>query len=80
MALYARNATIVKKLWSGDVEHKGEFWEFPSSTAPQPIPCPPIWVAARSPITYDYAIKNSVNVMSWPLTRPLQKLNYIKNN
>ena len=24
---------LLKQLWSGDVEHKGEFWEFPSSTS-----------------------------------------------
>jgi hypothetical protein len=28
-----------------------------------------LWVAARSPITYDYAIKNNCNIMCWPLTR-----------
>ena len=72
---------LLKKLWSGDVEHKGEFWEFPSSTScPKPIqePHPPIWVAARSPITYDYAIKNKCNVMSWPLTRPFTEAELYK--
>ena len=47
----------VKQLWKGDYEHKGEYWEFPTSTSvPKPIqtPHPPIWMAARSPITYDY--------------------------
>ena len=74
---------LLKKLWSGDVEHKGEFWEFPSSTScPKPIqePHPPIWVAARSPITYDYAIKNNVMLCPGHLPDHLQKLNYIKNN
>ena len=44
---------VLKKLWLGDVEHKGEFWEFPSSTScPKPLqkPHPPVWVAARSPM------------------------------
>ena len=30
----------------------------------------PVWVAARSPITFDYAVREGCNVMSWPLTRP----------
>jgi len=48
----------VKALWAGDYEHNGEFWQFPTATScPKPIqdPHPPIWVAARSPITFDWA-------------------------
>ena len=30
-----------------------------------------MWVAARSPITFDYAVANNCNIMSWPLTMPL---------
>jgi alkanesulfonate monooxygenase SsuD/methylene tetrahydromethanopterin reductase-like flavin-dependent oxidoreductase (luciferase family) len=30
----------------------------------------PLWVAARSPITFDYAVANNANIMSWPLTMP----------
>ena len=63
----------VKQLWRGDYKHEGDFWQFPTSTSvPKPIqmPHPPIWVAARSPITYDYALKNDCNVMCWPFTRP----------
>jgi hypothetical protein len=62
----------VLALWHGDYEHNGEYWQFPTSTSvPKPVqqPHPPLWVAARSPITYDYAIKNNCNIMCWPLTR-----------
>jgi len=62
----------VLALWQGDYEHNGEYWQFPTSTSvPKPVqqPHPPLWVAARSPITYDYAIKNNCNIMCWPLTR-----------
>jgi alkanesulfonate monooxygenase SsuD/methylene tetrahydromethanopterin reductase-like flavin-dependent oxidoreductase (luciferase family) len=31
----------------------------------------PVWIAARAPITYDYAVKNGCNIMSWPLTRDM---------
>ena len=62
----------VLALWQGDYEHNGDYWQFPTSTSvPKPLqqPHPPLWVAARSPITYDYAIKNNCNIMCWPLTR-----------
>ena len=72
----------VKKLWEGDYAHEGEVWQFPSTTsAPKPLqqPHPPIWVAARSPITFDYAIKNDCNIMSWPLTRPFSEAELYKS-
>jgi alkanesulfonate monooxygenase SsuD/methylene tetrahydromethanopterin reductase-like flavin-dependent oxidoreductase (luciferase family) len=64
---------VVRALWEGDVEHDGEFWQFPRATSvPKPVqrPHPPVWVAARSPATFDYAVREGCNVMSWPLTRP----------
>jgi alkanesulfonate monooxygenase SsuD/methylene tetrahydromethanopterin reductase-like flavin-dependent oxidoreductase (luciferase family) len=67
----------VKALWAGDYEHKGEFWSFPLATSvPKPLqqPHPPIWVAARAPITFDYAVKKGCNVISWPLTRPMSEV------
>ena len=48
----------VKALWQGDYAHEGEFWSFPAATSvPKPLqkPHPPIWIAARSPDTYDFA-------------------------
>ncbi|MEM7196417.1 MAG: LLM class flavin-dependent oxidoreductase, partial [Pseudomonadota bacterium] len=49
-------------------------------SCPKPLqtPHPPIWVAARSPITFDYAIKNECNIMSWPLTRPFEEAELYK--
>lgn len=65
----------VRALWQGDYEHKGEFWSFPTSTScPKPLQAEvPVWIAARSPITYDYAVKNGCNIMSWPLTREMSE-------
>jgi len=64
---------LVRQLWQGDVAHDGEFWQFPSATScPKPVQEKvPLWVAARSPITFDYAIANDCNIMSWPLTMPM---------
>jgi alkanesulfonate monooxygenase SsuD/methylene tetrahydromethanopterin reductase-like flavin-dependent oxidoreductase (luciferase family) len=66
---------LVRKLWKGDVEHNGEYWQFPSATAcPKPLQeNVPMWVAARSPITYDYAVANDCNIMCWPLTFPMSE-------
>ena len=66
---------VVKALWQGDVAHDGEIWQFPTSTScPKPVQKDvPIWVAARSPITFDYAIEQDCNIMSWPLTMPFSE-------
>ena len=72
---------LVKALWQGDCEHDGEFWSFPVATSvPKPLqkPHPPIWVAARAPVTYDYAVKNDCNILSWPLTRPMSEVELYK--
>jgi alkanesulfonate monooxygenase SsuD/methylene tetrahydromethanopterin reductase-like flavin-dependent oxidoreductase (luciferase family) len=73
---------VLKALWAGDYEHNGEFWSFPTATSvPKPVqkPHPPIWIAARSPITFDYAVKQGCNVMSWPLTRPFAEAELYKS-
>jgi alkanesulfonate monooxygenase SsuD/methylene tetrahydromethanopterin reductase-like flavin-dependent oxidoreductase (luciferase family) len=72
----------VKALWAGDYAHDGEFWSFPTSTSvPKPLqsPHPPIWVAARAPVTFDYAVKQNCNIMSWPLTRPMSEVELYKS-
>ena len=64
---------LVRALWQGDVAHEGVNWQFPASTScPKPLqPEVPLWVAARSPITFDYAVANDCNIMCWPLTLPM---------
>lgn len=65
----------VRALWQGDYAHDGEYWSFPTSTSvPKPLQKEvPVWVAARAPITYEYAVQNGCDVMSWPLTRPMSE-------
>ena len=72
----------LKALWKGDYEHNGEYWSFPTATSvphPVQVPHPPIWVAARSPITFDYAVANGCNIISWPLTRPISEVEMYKS-
>jgi len=66
---------VVKHLWEGDYEHDGEFWQFPSATScPKPVQSDvPVWVAARAPVTFDYAVEHGCNIMSWPLTMPFSE-------
>ena len=33
----------------------------------------PMWVAARSPSTFDYAVANRCNLMTWPLTKGMDE-------
>lgn len=63
----------IRRLWQGDYAHAGDIWSFPAATAvPKPLqrPGPPIWVAARDPGTFDWAIRNGCDIMSTPLSRP----------
>lgn len=64
---------VIRALWQGDYAHEGEHWSFPASTSvPKPVQKEvPVWVAARAPITYDYAVKHGCNIQSWPLTRDM---------
>ncbi len=64
---------VVKALWQGDVEHRGEFWNFPLATSvPKPLqkPHPPIWVATRDPASFAWAMGSGANIMATPLSRP----------
>ena len=65
----------VRALWKGDYEHKGQFWNFPTATSvPKPLQADPrVWVAARAPITFDYAVKHGCHIMSWPFTRDMSE-------
>ncbi|MCC5982781.1 MAG: LLM class flavin-dependent oxidoreductase [Rhodobacteraceae bacterium] len=66
---------VVRALWKGDTAHDGEYWSFPTSTScPKPLQDEvPVWVAARAPITFDYAVRNRCKIMSWPLTRDMSE-------
>ena len=39
-----------------------------------------MWVAARSPITFDYAVKNHCNILSWPLTKGFEEAELYKSH
>lgn len=66
---------VLRALWAGDYEHKGEFWSFPTATSvPKPLQKElPIWVAARDPATYDWALSHGLNIHSWAITRPFSE-------
>ena len=72
---------VIRALWAGDTEHNGEFWSFPTATSvPKPLQAEvPVWIAARAPVTYDYAVEHGCNIMSWPLTRPMSEAELYKS-
>ena len=48
-------------------------WRFPRATSvPKPVqqPHPPIWIAARDPGTFEFAVEQGADVMATPLSRP----------
>ncbi len=60
----------VQKLFQGDYEHQGEYWQFPKTSAvPQPVQPggPPMWVAARDPNSHEFAVRTGCNVQVTPL-------------
>jgi alkanesulfonate monooxygenase SsuD/methylene tetrahydromethanopterin reductase-like flavin-dependent oxidoreductase (luciferase family) len=64
---------VLRGLWQGDFEHQGELWRFPHATSvPKPLqkPHPPMWVAARDPDTFAWAMQSGANIMATPLSRP----------
>ncbi len=66
----------VRALWAGDYAHDGERWTFPTSTScPKPLQGEvPIWIAARDPDTYEWAVSQGCDIMCWPLMRPMSEL------
>lgn len=68
---------VVLKLWQGDTEHHGQHFQFPIGTAtPKPIqkPHPPIWVAARDPKTFDWAVKHGFNISTTAHRLPMSEV------
>ncbi len=60
----------IKGLWVGDYAMEGKHYAFPKSTAiPKPLQKngPPVWVAARDPDSFDFAMKNDCHIQVTPL-------------
>ncbi|MEB8386908.1 LLM class flavin-dependent oxidoreductase [Rhodobacteraceae bacterium KMM 6894] len=57
-------------LWKGDYAQEGTYHSFPATTSsPKPLQKdgPPIWVAARDPNSFEFAVSNGCNVQVTPL-------------
>ena len=58
---------IILKAWTGPVEYDGRFHKVRKvNVIPKPVqqPHPPVYVAAVSPSTYEWVIKNGYNVLT----------------
>lgn len=72
---------LIRKLWQGDCEHEGEFYNFPkTSSAPKPLQenGPPIWIAARDPNSHEFAVHNGFNVQVTPLWQGIEEITSLK--
>ena len=61
---------LLRKLWEGDCTHNGKYYQFPKTTSsPKPLQKGgvPIWVAARDPMSHDFAVANHCDVQVTPL-------------
>lgn len=60
---------LLKQLWTGGCSHDA-LWAFPESVAtPPPVqqPYPPLWIAARHPAVFDFAVREECDIMANPL-------------
>ena len=70
-------AVVRGLLTQEDFSYQGETCSFgPATAVPRPLqsPHPPIWVAARSPDTITWAIKNGYNLLSTPWREPFSRV------
>ena len=61
---------LLRQLWDGDCTHNGKYYQFPKTTSsPKPLQKGgvPIWVAARDPMSHDFAVANHCDVQVTPL-------------
>ncbi len=60
----------LRALWRGDYAHDGKYWSFPATTAiPKPADQtgPPMWIAARDPASFAFAVAHRCNIQVTPL-------------
>ena len=68
---------LLRKLWAGDCEHEGEYYNFPkTSSAPRPLQKdgPPIWIAARDISSHKFGVENGFNIQVTPLWMGLEEI------
>ena len=75
---------VIKALWAGDVEHKGEFWAVSTLDlrAPKPVQLPSSPRSGSRPARPSPTTSPSqqgCNILSWPLTRPMSEAELYKS-
>ncbi|WP_299690339.1 LLM class flavin-dependent oxidoreductase [uncultured Tateyamaria sp.] len=70
-------APLLRPLWEGDCAHEGTFFNFPATTAapkPKQDGGPPIWIAARDPNSFEFAVQNGFHVQVTPLWQGMEEV------
>lgn len=68
---------LLRQLWDGDCAHDGDYFAFPATTsAPKPAQAngPPIWIAARDPNSFAFAVEGDFNVQVTPLWQGIEEI------
>lgn len=72
---------LLRQLWQGDCKHDGTFYKFPSTSAvPKPVQKdgPTIWIAARDPNSFEFAVENGFDVQVTPLWQGMEEIVSLK--
>ncbi|MEO1362967.1 MAG: LLM class flavin-dependent oxidoreductase [Pseudomonadota bacterium] len=70
-------APLLRPLWEGDCAHEGAFFQFPATTAapkPKQEGGPPIWIAARDPNSFEFAVQHGFHVQVTPLWQGMEEV------
>ncbi|MCW2609155.1 MAG: flavin-dependent trigonelline monooxygenase, oxygenase component [Actinomycetota bacterium] len=74
---FAETLGFLEDLWaseSGSASLDGKFFDIPQAPVwPRPVqrPHPPVWIAAMTPPTIEWAAGAGYNVANWPFIRPM---------
>jgi alkanesulfonate monooxygenase SsuD/methylene tetrahydromethanopterin reductase-like flavin-dependent oxidoreductase (luciferase family) len=74
---FAETLEFLERLWaseSGSAGLEGKYFQIPQAPVwPRPVqrPNPPVWVAAMTPPTIEWAAGAGYNVANWPFIRPM---------
>jgi alkanesulfonate monooxygenase SsuD/methylene tetrahydromethanopterin reductase-like flavin-dependent oxidoreductase (luciferase family) len=68
---------VLEKVWASPdrgIAHDGQFFKFDTTSVwPSPVsrPHPPVWYAAMTPPSIEFAAERGYNVATWPFLRPM---------
>jgi alkanesulfonate monooxygenase SsuD/methylene tetrahydromethanopterin reductase-like flavin-dependent oxidoreductase (luciferase family) len=74
---FAEALSILRQIWDSELYNcsfSGKYFDFENAAVwPRPVqqPHPPLWIAAMTPPTVEWAASEGFNVANWPFIRPM---------